>query len=329
MKKDFKQQVQTVRNDKNEQSLYIENKNLHHSLNQHKKEIDYLRDMIKQVQANKETFLLNISDIKLIRNKRNNYEFEDIEELAEDILKNGQIQAVTLTKDNYLLAGHRRYFAIKYLKEQKKHDGDIISINLDSSYKEIGIETFDKLQLAENEQRKGLDNFHLSDLFQQYIKDGKTQKEISEIFDKSKSKVSELLSIQKIQTPIFVKLREIQHYGMTLKKFLAKNLSSKDRQSSIIGVTPLYKISSAPEKDQVKIFIELFGSKIHKDDLKDLNYTKFVRTKETYIDSVKRKLDKDFSKFEKKYTDNTSKKIIDKAKEYKDLMEKELRKLEL
>jgi len=328
MAKNFVSSVNVFNSEKKGQIIFNENQKLKENLEKSKNEVQHLKDMIKQVQASSEHSKIFFKDINLVRNIRSDYEFENIEELANDILKNSQIQAVTLTKDNNLIAGYRRYKAIEFLYNQKLHSGEILVTNLDKTYSEIGKQTFDKLQISENEQRKNLDNFNLSDLFNEYINDGKSQKEIAEIFDKSKSKVSELLSIQKIQTNISVKLKEIQYYGMTLKKFLARNLKPKDRQSLIIGVTPLYKISSVSEKDQVKIFIELFGSKIHSDDLKDLKYTKFVKTKENYIDSVSKKFDKEFERFEKKYTDEKSKQIIDKAKEFKEMMEKELRKLQ-
>jgi chromosome partitioning protein len=68
--------------------------------------------------------------------------------------------------------------------------------------------------------------------------------------------------------------------------------------------------------------------KVKDDDVSgDLNHTKSVKNKISYIESVTIKFDKEFERFEKKYTDKSSKQIIDRAKEYKDLMEKELRKL--
>lgn len=72
---------------------------------------------------------IHISDIR--ENQLNQYDLEDIEELAQLILEKGQRSNGTVYYDNTiqdgkhytLIGGNRRYCAIKYLVEQQKHDG--------------------------------------------------------------------------------------------------------------------------------------------------------------------------------------------------------------
>lgn len=303
MKKDFRQNVKQSRQEKNEQVTFNENKRLREDLDKYKHEINHLKDMIKQVQAGKEPTKIFFKDIKLVRNIRKNYEFESIDNLANDILSNGQIQAITLTHDNYLISGHRRYKAIEKLYNDKKHDGELFSVNIDLNYSEIRKETFDKMQLSENEQRKDLDNLDISDLFNEYISDGKSQKEISIIFDKPKSVVSELVSLKKIPDNLRKLIREIQYYGMSKKKFSIANLDINQVKPSIIGRITLYKIA-IESTNQVKVFIELFGNKLHKEDLKELNYTKTIKTKVSYIDKYISKSNKQLNTLKAKYKDN-------------------------
>lgn len=303
MKKDFKQNVKQSRQEKNEQVTFNENKRLREDLDKYKYEINHLKDMIKQVQAGKEPTKIFFKDIKLVRNIRRNYEYENIDTLANDILSNSQIQAITLTYDNYLISGHRRYKAIEKLYNDKKHDGEILSVNIDLNYSEIRKETFDKMQLSENEQRKDLDNLDISDLFNEYISDGKTQKEIATIFDKPKSIVSELVSLKKIPDNLRKLIKEIQYFGMSKKKFAIENLDINQVKPSIIGRITLYKIA-IESTNQVKVFIELFGNKLHKEDLKQLNYTKTIKTKVSYIDKYISKSDKQLNTLKTKYKDN-------------------------
>lgn len=287
-----------------------------------------LQDQIKALEGTiKNAGQIPARDIKLIRNVRESMIYQEIESLAENIKEVGQLQPVLLTKDNYLISGHRRFFAIVDINTNKYLEVKYQA--LDQTLEEIGTETFDKMQLAENEQRRNLDNFHLSDLFYSYLEKGKKQKEIAEIFNRSKSTISELLSIKKIDEVIKEKLKEIQYFGMTKRKFTATNLSLEDRKQSIIGITPLAKIAVTPERhNQIKEFIELFGSKLDKEDLQQLKYTKFVKTKQDPVEKFKLTFDKKLKPFQKNFTDEKSVLILNEVTEKFNEIEKLLKKLE-
>ena len=100
---------------------------------------------------------IHISDIR--ENILNQYDLENIEELAELILEKGQRSNGTVYYDNEqqdgkhytLIGGNRRYCAIKYLFEQKKHDGMMECKVCEKPKDELGEK---EMLLVDNAQRE-------------------------------------------------------------------------------------------------------------------------------------------------------------------------------
>lgn len=182
----------------------------------------------------------------------------------------GQLQSILLTSDNHLISGYRRYYAIQSLLKTQQHNGLVKCIKIDNTYKEIGLELFDKLQFTENEQRKDIDNFQRAKIFSEYKLKGYSQDKISEIFEKNKSLVSQVITINEIEPSLKELLKQIQYFGMTKKKFNALNLSLESRQPHHLGISQLYKIAIEKGlKAQSKTFLVYFRSKLSDSELLD------------------------------------------------------------
>lgn len=265
------------------QSLKKENVSLKNKLNRSKSLEDELREKIKNIEINPSNSneKVNLSDIKLHSNIRDNYEYEEIEILANDILKNGQLQSILISNDNFLIAGYRRYTAIKYLNDNKElFIGNIpehIIVNrLELELKDLSEDKVIEIQLSENEQRRSLDNFQLSKLYNEYIKKGFDQKYLCEKFSKSKTFVSAILSLKKIDPKLQNWVKEFQVYGVSKKKFTSVNSEEYSNfEKGIIGWKPLYDISKQDNlKEQKKIFLKYFKSRLLEEEL---NYFKDIK----------------------------------------------------
>lgn len=227
---------------------------------------------------------INIKDIKLLTNVRGNeentYDYEEIKELSQDIEKHGQLQPVLISKDNFLIAGFRRYKAIELLKKEKKIDGEILAYKYHKASKEIDNDELLDIQLAENLQRREIDNFQLSQLYNDLIKLGQDQKMIAERFKKSKSFVSKVVTINKIHPNIIKLIKQFQVYGYSEKKLNAFNsenidnenlLKEIEKKKGIVGIIPLCNIGKFENdvEEQKKVFLKLFGDRLSSEDLKD------------------------------------------------------------
>ena len=236
-----------------------------------KLEIDRLKETIKELKTSQNQNLINLSilqinDIKLNDNIRDKYEFEEIEELANDISKNGQLQPVLITKDNYLIAGYRRYNALKYLS----NESDILVNRLDKNNHEINQHELKELQYTENSQRRSIDNFQLSNLFNWYLEQGFSQKDIAEKFNKSKGIVSVIIAIKNLDEKLVDYIKQFQVYGVSYKKFVSTNSEEKEKfleDKEIIGYRTIYHIAKLPNQEQKKAFLKKYSNKLSKEEL--------------------------------------------------------------
>lgn len=125
--------------------------------------------------------VLNMKDIKSKGNIRNEHD-EDISELARDIEKNGLLQPLVVRSIGdgkyQLIAGHRRYAALKILNE------DFAECNIvDASDSDVLL-----MQMSENIQRKNMSAWELVEAFK---KIGKSQVQIARILNKSPAWVNQ------------------------------------------------------------------------------------------------------------------------------------------
>jgi ParB/RepB/Spo0J family partition protein len=230
------------------------------------------------VQGNGNLSSIPLNQIKLTDNIRDDYQHEEIPVLAEDIKKNGQLQPVLISKDNYLLAGYRRFKAIELLKDKE------ILVNVYTKYlHEISQDERVNIQMAENEQRRQIDNFQLSKLYLSLAEKGYTQQMIANRFKKSKGTISLFFSLNDIMLSLVDLLKEIQVYGVTKKKFDGLNMGANPDElgKGIIGIKTLYQIAKQETfPDQCRVFIKLFGNKLSEEELKSELFRGLIEDKQ-------------------------------------------------
>lgn len=232
---------------------------------------------------------INVSKVNLRSNIRDFYEFEEIENLAFDILINGQLQPVLITGDNYLISGHRRYFALNMIvnnfdsikipdsfKDKINKIEEIVTYQIERLNNEITDMELQELQYAENNERRSIDNFQLSNLYNNYLKNGFDQKYLVEKFKKTKGNISSLVSIKKID-PVLVKyLKEFQIFAWSKLRFEFEKTNNFDEikeqfyqnNKGIIGWKPLYNIAKQNSLiEQKRAFLDLFYNRLKKEEL--------------------------------------------------------------
>lgn len=266
-------------------------------------EKDSLKNLIDNAENKGEISKVALNQINLRTNIRDEYEFEEIEALATDILSNAQLQPVLITKDNYLISGHRRYYAISLLNNEpeklnieidsKKIPDFIVAYKIDRENKDISDTELQEIQYAENNERRNIDNFQLSNLFNSYLDKGFEQKHIVEKYKKTKGNVSCIVSLKKIDPKIVRFLKEFQIFAWSKERFNeeSKSFSDENKQQyytnnkGIIGWKPLYQIAKQDSLlAQKKAFIELYGNRLSENELKD---TFFIDTIEMKKDPEK------------------------------------------
>lgn len=335
------------------QRLLKENSTLRNKIELLNSKENVLREKITELEnssGDKTEKTFTLSEIKFTNNIRDHYEYEEIELLAQNILEHGQLQAALITKDNYLLAGYRRYHSIKYLQENrelfvgKNIPENIKVLVLDTTLEELGENKVDEIQYSENEQRKGLDNFQLCTLFNRYLDKGFDQKYICEKFGKKKPFVSSIISLKKIDNPLVILIKEFQNYAWSDKKFkelTAVNLEELDdsnadfyeKNRGIVGWKPLYNIAKQPDFiSQKKEFLKLFKNRLSKEEL-DSDYFKEVESthkeKPVYQEVLKHQKSMKvlLSKLEQNYSSEEAKKVTDDMNKYLGKLDSLLNKL--
>ncbi len=182
---------------------------------QKKKEADsqtVISKEVKKVLAKKnlkgKIVLCAPKEIKQRNNIRDEYDYEQIENLAKDIVINGQLEPVVITSDNYLLWGYRRLKAMEMIvsnpsfaksfnvnKTALNKFKKLVCYQIGKKSADISDEELQELQFAENSERRDIDNFQLSKLYNSYLEKGFSQTEICTKFSKSKAFVSAIISL--------------------------------------------------------------------------------------------------------------------------------------
>jgi hypothetical protein len=271
-----------------------------------KDKIQHLENSFNNSGSPKPIFSIAPAEIKLTTNIRDEYQYEEIEGLAQDILNNGQLQPALISKDNFLLAGYRRYHAIKFLNENQelfpqainKIPAFLVVYKLELNAEDLTRDKIETIQLSENGQRRPIDNFQLSRLFNIYAEKGFDQAYISDKFKKSKTLISAIMSLKNIDPPLVNFLKEFQVFGWSRKKFTAVNLQSVtetdkaflEKNKGIIGWKPLYEIAKQPDiTSQKKVFMKLYRNRLSPEELES-GYFKAALKQELNKDEKKIKL---------------------------------------
>ncbi|MFN8670806.1 MAG: ParB/RepB/Spo0J family partition protein [Candidatus Sericytochromatia bacterium] len=307
-KKDFRTSISNQIENKDNLILKDNNKQLSNKLEEQNKKIEELQKALSSEKINKVSYDIPLEDIKLGSNCRDT-DFLAIEELAKDISKVGQLQPVVISKDNFLICGFRRYYAIKSLKKE-----NILAYTYEKTYEELQPELL-RIQFTENEQRKNLDNFEIAKIYKELEDKGLNQVQISEIFDKDKAIISKFLKLNIIDDKIKQFIKEIQFFGYSQKKLNAFNFLPNPL--GIVGINTLYKIASKENlEEQSKAFLATFRSKLTEEEINS-----FGIEEEKEINHYK-----EVSKITKKLFDYVSKNLPNNDKRLK--IEQKIKELE-
>jgi hypothetical protein len=261
-------------------------------------EKESLKKLIESAENRGEVSKISLSEIKLRTNIRDEYEFEEIEDLANDIVINSQLQPVLITNDNYLISGHRRYFAIKFINENPEKLGInfeemklpdfIVTYKIERKNSDISDTELQEIQYSENNERRSIDNFQLSNLFNSYLDKGFEQKYIVEKFKKTKGNVSSIVAIKKIDPKLIRLLKEFQIYAWSKSKFLEENNNGLEEfkqqyylnNRGIIGWKPLYQIAKQNSLiNQKKEFLSLYSTRLSESELKSNFFSDCIEMK--------------------------------------------------
>lgn len=279
-KKDFSSLINTAQSQKRNVNLESENQRLR----------EKIAVLEKSTDKNSLTYKINIDDIRLTSNIRDQYEYEQIDDLAFDIIKNGQLQPILLTQDNFLLAGYRRYNAFNYIINNfekfmelttvnQKDFFELVAYKIDKKLSDFSSEEIEQIQYSENEQRKSIDHFHISNLFNKYLVNGYEQKYLCEKFNKKKSYVSAVVSFKNLDSKLVQFMKEFQIYAWSKNKFMElttvnqeENFSFDDvfyeKNKGIIGWKTIYDISKQSDiLTQKKQFLKLFKNRLSEEEL--------------------------------------------------------------
>ncbi len=277
-KKDFSGNLQASTDKKAESNLKLEIKRLN----------DIIADL--KLRQNSDISLFKIDELRLSENVRNdefNYKYENIENLAEDIKKRGQLQPVLISQDGYLLTGYRRYHAVKFLSESGSGElNELIAFKYPKAFSEITTEELIDIQISENNQRREIDNFQLSYLYNRMIMDGHQQYMLADRFKKSRSLISMIIGIKNIDPSLVKYLKQFQIYGWSEEKFNAlnagriinnseeydvkadKEFRQFEKINGIIGITPLIKIAVNESLfSQTIEFLKLYHPRLTEEEL--------------------------------------------------------------
>jgi len=312
MKKDFTSSLSNGIQSKQQQNLQADNLKLKNKLNESElllkakeEKIKELKNVLAQeenLEASKEK--LKLSEVKIFKNIREiDKEDNKFLDLKNSIERYGQLQPVLLSSDGFLLAGHRRYFALKELKKEF-----IFVAFYEKKLDEIK-DILEVIQFEENETRQNLDNFEISNIFNSYLQNGYKQKDIANLFNKKKEYISSILKIKEIDNSLKVYIEEFQKFGVSKKKF--ESIKEPDSHTFLnkvksvnIGWQQLYKISVGKTlKEQQKTFLSAFKNRLTEEEIssfieenkeekptnKDLI---FVEKTLKYIDSIQELLEK-------------------------------------
>jgi hypothetical protein len=252
-------------------------------------EKESLGKLIENAEKKGDISAVALSDIKLRANIRDEYQYEEIEDLARDIMVNSQLQPVLITGDNYLISGHRRYFAVKLINSDPealkpaRETGKALNMpehlvvyRIERLSSEISDLELHELQYAENNERRAIDNFQLSKLYNGYLEKGFEQKDIVTRFNKTKGNISSVISLKKIEPRLVRWLKEFQIYSWSKARYHQENSSEMTdlqkqfyhNNKGIIGWKPLYNIAKQESlTEQKKMFLELFANRLSEAEL--------------------------------------------------------------
>ncbi|MBC7475653.1 MAG: ParB N-terminal domain-containing protein [Candidatus Sericytochromatia bacterium] len=270
-------------------------------------EKETLKQLIDRAEKGSISQIL-LKDVKLRSNIRDEYEFEEIEDLATDIIANSQLQPALITNDNYLVSGHRRYYAVKLINSDNQSPKlkDMLenSINkpdylvvykLAKNSSEISDLELADLQYSENNERRSIDNFQLSKMYNSYLNKGFDQKDLVTKFKKTKGIISSIVSLKKVD-PVLVRfLKEFQIFAWSKSRFIEETKSEMNdlqeqfyqNNRGIIGWKPLYNLAKQEDFSfQREIFLNLYKNRLTEQELNSEYFSETITINDSDQDKL-------------------------------------------
>jgi len=206
----------------------------------------------------------------------------DTDELEKSIEKNGQLQPIIVNQDNFIVGGHRRYFACKKLgKETIKYTR--------VSTTKLQLYTY---ALIENEERENLTDIELA-LSYNHALDEKlfsSAKELAKSLNKSESHVTKVRNLLKLP-------QEIQD-----------DIRKNNRKPSVETLNIIMKIEDI--NTMIDLYYKYIHGEINRSYIKD--YLSEQKAKDKIFDDEPIKLSNNKLKvtFDLKHLDNNEKETI-------------------
>jgi ParB family chromosome partitioning protein len=176
-----------------------------------KDKLNALADIFQSETLEGNIVPIKLNQIKPAENQPRKNKLDRINELAQSIKKDGLLQPIIVTKrDDYysIIAGERRYHAVKSLGH-KEIECKILDKDPRDSY---------RLAIIENLQRENLNSYEEADAMMEMKRlYGYTDNELATAFNKSRSYMTEILSISSIPAQL---LERAMQAGIKSKNFL-------------------------------------------------------------------------------------------------------------
>jgi len=251
MKEDFRKQA--VRN-----SLIKDNstdwKNIaNNEIEENKKLKDKIDNLMQDLSTLTNSNIIDIDPTKCCNWKyadRNSFELGNIEELAEDIKLNGQLQPVIVRKIDSLdyeyevIAGERRWRACSFANIALK----AIVTNEDDTGCMI-------IQTSEN-KKKSLSPYSLAISYQKIMSDLQiSQNELSRKLNIPKGSFSELMSFNRVPNEIWIAVDDMSKVKPKTASFLA-SLCDKNEENTFIFIKFAQKIREGVGVDTLQKLID-------------------------------------------------------------------------
>ena len=197
---------------------------------------------------------VNIDKIQLITDANPRIFYGDLEALADDMLKNGQLESLKVAyyKDldkYYILDGHRR------LKAAKLNNWAVLEVTVVKTYE--GMVHKNTLQkdlykiLLQTEHKRNLDIVEYAVMTKELLAQGMQNADIAAFTGKSKSLVTRWIHFSKLDERTWLAIREGEITGQRIRSLFTKNNYDLELTQSDI-----HKILNCENKEVETIDIE-------------------------------------------------------------------------
>lgn len=269
----------------------------HTPLSNNTKDISIQNESEDNNQTNPEHIILSqkVIEIDIHELQSNPFQprtkFENIEQLASNILKHGLLQPITVyfnDKDNkyYIIAGERRSRAIKYLYQNKlitnsKYNVNLIENILTDQEKKI-------LATLENTHRDNMTIIDLANNAASYTKNGMSYSEVGKLFDVGKTVVSRYIKISNLPSEVqdLLNSKEVKSPN---KIEMLSEIENLDKQLEFANLI-LEDISIVQLETKIKKYLKLISNTVTEKTVLETPFDKIKPVSKILSKSKYRKL---------------------------------------